>query len=292
MNIKFTTYFKCVFMWAWLSLVLGCTENPFFAKDDRVQLKLQMKGTITLLNEADHSNIFVWIEGLEVNTRTNEQGDFTLTLDNPSSLPGGAQAWNGLFKIYYFVANYKFETSDVLIKNGSFVFDENDLTKEGKLREDIVLAPLVKISGTILPDVPIYETPYPEQKVRITITLEPVSSTSPVFFTSYVSEGSGVKSFFLKREDGPISESFIFFDGYPLYESGIYLGQTIVSQIELPARLLKAGTYTVLPYILIKQTGLPAELIKSISEFANTFTLEFLKVPLKYESTKLVMLKR
>jgi hypothetical protein len=279
-------------MWAWLSLILACTENPFFAKDERVQLKLQIKGNITLLDEADHSNTFVWIEGLEVNTRTNESGDFTLTLDNPSSLPGGPQAWNGLYKIYYYVANYKFETSEVLIKNGAFVFDKNDLTKEGHLREDIVLAPLVKISGTILPDVPIYETPYPEQKVRITITLTPVSTTTPIFFTSYVSAGNEVKSIFLKREDGPLAKSFIFFDGYPQYESGIHLGQTIVSQIEIPARLLRAGTYTALPYILIKQTGLPAELINSISEFANTFTFEFLKVPLKYESTKLVMLKR
>ncbi len=291
-GVKYLKTYKHLLMWAWLALVLGCTENPFFAKDEKVQLNLQIKGNVTFLDEEDHSDIFVWIEGLEVNTRTAENGDFTLTLDNPTSLPGGAQAWNGPYKIYYYVANYKFETSEVLIKNGEFVFDKNDLTKGGKLREDIVLEPLVKITGKILPDIPIYETVYPQQKLWITITLSPVSSSPLVFFTSYLGEGGEVSSFFLKREDGPLLESFVLFDGYPEYESGVHMGQTIVSKISLPVRLLKAGTYTVLPYVLIKQNGLPAELINNISEFANTFTLEFLKVPIKYESTKLVILKR
>jgi hypothetical protein len=288
-NKKIISY---VFLVIGLYLVFACTENPFFAKNEQVQFKLKIKGNVTFLDEMDHSGIFVWIEGLEVNTRTNKQGDFTLTLDNPSSLPGSAQAWNGPYKIYYYVANYRYESSEVLIKNGEFEFGESDLTNKGKLREDIVLAPLVKISSTILPDVPIYETVYPQQKVRITISISPLSSTSPVFFTSYVGAGGEVKSYFLKKEDGPVAESFIFFDGFPQYESSIHLSTTFTSKIELPARLLKAGTYTVVPYILIKQNGLPAELLKSISEFANTFTFEFLKVPLKYDSAKLVMLKR
>ena len=45
---------------------------------------------------------------------------------------------------------------------------------------------------------------------------------------------------------------------------------------------LEAGDYEVIPYLLIQQDGLPEELFLSISEYYDTFTAEYLKLPLSF----------
>jgi len=271
-------------------LASSCVENPFFGKNDQPQLKLKVTGTVLMENEIDHSDIFVWIEGFDIGTKTDSKGDFKLTLTNPELLSGGALAWNGVFKIYYYVANFKYVVSEVLIKNGEFVFDRYDLTEKGELKDNIKLKPLVKIETILWPDIPIYEKSF-EQKMRVTINITRMTS-EPVTYTSYVGDNGGVMSYFLKRVDGPVGKSYTRLHDYPAFVYNEILTGPLESEIEIISAFLSPGKYIAVPYFVIKQQNLPTALIKNISEFANTLTLEFLKVPLRIESTELVVLER
>jgi len=67
-----------------------------------------------------------------VSVRTDKRGNFILTLPSPQLQPGGGLT--GSYKIYYYVANYEYAVSTVLIRNGRFEYNSEDINKEGKTK--------------------------------------------------------------------------------------------------------------------------------------------------------------
>ena len=62
-------------------LFSGCTNNPFFSDEIKTNEKLSFTGNVQLPLTNDHSDIHVYLEGLDVLTKTDRNGDFKITAD-------------------------------------------------------------------------------------------------------------------------------------------------------------------------------------------------------------------
>jgi len=151
-------YIKFIFIIIAISSVyVACTDNPFFEDTEFWSDKLWVRGQVELnridndLPLEDKSGVFVWLEGLNVSTHTNSDGQFELQLASPATLPGGATAWNGAFKLYYYVANYKYEYSTIVIRNGKVEYGQQDVDEKGNINKIIQLDELLGIRTTISP---------------------------------------------------------------------------------------------------------------------------------------------
>ena len=87
-----------------LLLLANCSSNPFFG-DDVVENNLVLSGIITLQEETDNSDIFIWLRGINVSTKTKADGSFSLQLPSPETWPGGAFAWMGKLPLYFYMNN-------------------------------------------------------------------------------------------------------------------------------------------------------------------------------------------
>ena len=50
----------------------GCTHNPFFSDEIKTNEKFSLKGNVQLPFTNDHSDIHVYLEGLDVLTKTDQ----------------------------------------------------------------------------------------------------------------------------------------------------------------------------------------------------------------------------
>ena len=270
-----------------ISLVyLSCTDNPFFTDQEFWSDKLVIRGNVELNNSSDNSGVYVWLEGLNASTYTKSNGQFELKLPSPASLPGGATAWNGVYNLYYYLANYEYEFSSVLIRNGKVEYGNNDVDISGNIRDRIQLRELLGIKTTISPCSTKHNY-ISGQFIEISFETNGKSVNVETFVP--VNKWSGCIIF--KKIDAPYALSIFVlansneFTTINLSGSEILnmkLGGGEVWNIEpIPA---ESGDYEIVPFLLIEQEGLPEELLLSLSEYYNVFSSEYLKIPFKWEA--------
>ncbi len=276
------------------SVYLSCTDNPFFEDTDFLSDKLIIRGKVELDQSDDASGVFVWLEGLNVHTYTKFNGEFELHLNSPALLPGGASAWNDEYKLYYYLANYKYETSSILIRNGKVEYGKLDVDNNGRIQKNIKLTELLGIRTTISPCSIKTNTIF-KQKVDLYFTIH----FETVRLATYVplDETSGCVIF--KRLDAPQALSvFVLANKNTLRSIDITTSQVWNMQLgginemgvkDMDPVPIESGLYEVIPYFVIEQTGLPDGLLQSISPYYKTFSAEYLKLPFKWNVDTLLV---
>jgi hypothetical protein len=270
------------------SAYLGCTDNPFFEDTDFQSDKLIVRGTVELDQSDDPSGVYVWLEGLNVSTYTKSDGQFELHLASPAILPGGATAWNGVYTLYYYLANYKYESSSILIRNGKVEYGKLDVDNKGMINQKIKLTELLGIKTTINPCSTETNTIF-RQKVDLSfiingesVTVEtyvPLDATSGCIIFKRLDAEQTLSKFVLANKNTlriiDISSSDVW---------NMQLGDTdelgIMNMDPIP---VESGLYEVVPFLLIEQEGVPKELLQSISPYYDSFSAEYLKLPFKWD---------
>jgi hypothetical protein len=271
-----------------ISLVyVSCTDNPFFKDTDFLSDKLVIKGMVELDESDDPGGIYVWLEGLNVSTYTNPNGRFELHLSYPATLPGGATAWNGEFLLYYYLANYSYKTSSILIRNGKVEYGKLDVDKSGNIMNKIVLQKLLGISTTISPCSTRTNTIF-KQKVDLSLTIFRESIKLETFIPLDATSGCVI----FKRLDAPQKLSLFVLANKNTYrvvditssqvwkmQLGSVNEMGVKDMDPIPA---ESGLYEVVPFLVIEQEGVPKELLESISPYYKSFSAEYLKLPFKW----------
>jgi len=98
---------------------------------------LIVEGKVRLSDNSDPSNVFIWLEGLNISTYTDEAGEFILNIPPPQFQPGGGMS--GDFRLFYYVGNYKCTSSSVVIRDGYIDCGVGDVDSEGNVNEIIIL---------------------------------------------------------------------------------------------------------------------------------------------------------
>jgi len=272
-------------------LQLSCTDNPFFSDKDFSSDKLVIKGKVELSHSSDYSGVYVWLEGLNVSTYTNSDGQFNLKLSSPVSLPGGAAAWNGVFKLYYYVANYRYEFSSVLIRNGKVEYGNYDVNNSSNINKTIQLTEILGIRTTISPS----STTHGYLKGQ-TINLYFDTHGYSVSVDTFEPQNPYSACVIFRKIGDPNTKAI-----FVLANINEYKRLELFGSINWETRLgggdgwdiqpipVESGDYEVIPYIIIHQDDLPEELLLSISEYYDTFTSEYLKLPFKWQVDTLIV---
>ena len=270
---------------------VSCTDNPFFTDQEFWSDKLVVRGNVELNNSSDNSGVYVWLEGLNASTYTKSDGQFELKLPSPASLPGGATAWNGVYNLYYYLANYEYEFSSVLIRNGKVEYGNNDVDISGNIKHRIQLRKLLGIKTTISP-CSTRVNYVRRQKIEVSFTTYDKS----VYVETFVPVNDLSGCIIFKNIDNPYSLSIFVLANSNEFKTikisgsevlNMKLGGGEVSDIEpIPA---ESGDYEIVPFVLIEQEGLPEELLLSLSEYYKVFSSEYLKIPFKWEADTFIV---
>ncbi len=268
-----------------LSFLLGCTENPFLEEEEVSSRAIV--GTVKLKDGWNPEGIHVWLEGLDVWTRTDENGDFRLDLPPPGS-EGTGEGVNEDFYLYYYVANYRLDSSKVVILNGEVARSAGDINDKGELKEVKYLYRILDVHTDISPD------GIPEDYKRgVTITVSLTATSGPLFVKSF----KRVQNSVLKRT------GFIILDADGNFERAMHLGRWWRRAAEIvpdggkvweikflwSACDLPKGTYGIIPYLLVLQDGIPAGLIESLGPEATELGPGYLRMPFKRDEGTLVV---
>lgn len=271
-----------IFIFLTAIFIITCTSNPIF--DDKInnKEKLSVEGQVFLNGDGDNSGVYVWFDGLNYSVYTDSTGFYKFELPPANLQPGGGIS--GIFKIYYYVNNYKIDSASTLIINGEFQYGNGNIEPDGTIRPK-VLKKLLEIETILIPD---RISNISKDTLDIRINLNPLVDTLIVFSLQRAS-GQTSCIFIIQKDDPP--EKSILLQG-----AGTYLtSQTLTVTTEwrilyvFPVGFFSLGEYDFIPYIIIEQEGVPKGLLDSIDPNLQNFSYEYLKTPTKQSFGKLVV---
>jgi len=251
---------------------LGCTGNPIDSGGISSG-QSQMIGKVQLENGHNREGVYVWMRDFDLNAFTTEDGSFSLTW------PSGFSNVTGIFRVYFFVANYQLDSVNVAVREGEFLYGQEGLNTNGELRQTVRLKQFLEVSADVSPEI-VTRLNYIDVTMTFSLGLRTLNGVSTVVLPN-TTPGFLSSVFFKNTETG---ELFIF-KGLPVTtEEEIPVGQTrivrkmnvVFSRINLPA-----GKYLFIPYILVKRKDLPEDLVNSIALNTLAFGPNYLKLPFK-----------
>ena len=259
------------------SYQLSCTKSPFeadIAPEPRI-----IRGSVDLLNTSPDDNIFVWLEGFDLSTRTDESGVFSIEI--PKELSESTSSLNGIFKLYFYVANYEIKTVSIPVRNGLFLYGEGDLNNQGSLTHTIQMHKILDILTLVEPQ---WVPNWYEGQIDVQVTLQATFDSVTVIYPKSIGGLLGAvllrnretQEIFVDIPDiGASTRAYDVIGTEPESRRMIFqLNGTNFRELFLPL-----GAYEVIPYFLIEHDNLPQELIKTLAVDAEVIGKNFLKIP-------------
>ena len=259
-----------------LFIELSCTENPFWSDPPTTVMKLT--GIVNTDNNITNAPAYIWLEGLDIDTVTNDNNEFIIELNNTQTPNGNI---NGPLKTYFYLHNYRIDHATIYFTDGHFSDSQTDFSTDGELLEPVLLEKLVS-AETSLP--PIFNTSFEE---TLTVKLDLDVHNSATWLIGY----KRVLSQNMYLPSGVIFRSIL----YPqvihinrLYHDSIVPleydpGSAITWTYEIDSDSLHtlSGDYEVFPFFLVNQDHVPDDLLYSLG-IDDIFTInsEYLQLPM------------
>jgi len=257
-----------------LLFISSCTGNPF-SEDNNIQRQnTQISGIVELRDNNDPEGTFVWFEGFDSSARVQKSGDFKLTVP-PNQSQGGSKGISGVFKIYFYLANYKLTTAEVVTRNGEFVYSSADLNKDGKLPPIFMIREL-SINTKVAPA---SVSKNYTSAINVELALKGNSNLDvEIPFTI-----PGQLGAILVRN--VVTNELFTFKAYPsMFDSQIieFGSATITRTLEfdLLTFTLPPGQYEIIPYLIVRRNNVPSALLKKLGS-VSSFGPNYLNMPIK-----------
>ncbi len=267
-----------ILLWAAIALASSCTRNPFDHGKIRAPGRT-ISGKVALTDGGSPQNVYVWLEGINAGTFTDSAGNFQLTLPaGPAA--GGSSGLTGVYRLYFYIANYKLETVKVALQDGEVLYGQEGLTGEGALRQPVYLTRWLRVQTIVVPEsVPLNY----KEKIWIKSTVQSELDSVTVVFPR--SDGTFLGGVFLRntKTDSVTIIQSAFGPEVQFSVSVGYEPRSLVRIFTLASYPLSPGTYEIIPYLLIEQPGLPRELVLSLGEHATELSPDYLKIPFRRE---------
>ena len=262
-----------------LFFALGCTENPLF-KDNQIEGN-SIKGKVLLKDKQTDHVAYVWLEGFDIGTFTDKDGDFQLDLS--TSKQGGL---SGQYKLYFYVNNYQPDSASVLIHNGNVQPDAGDLDKKYRLRETVTLSKILDIETVVTPNTISADF---DDILHVTVTLTAYQDT--VRITTKIRDATVLTSAFI-REIGNETQVQLIDDGGTTYSQlpirkeydNPDFKRRFFMTIPFEAVNFTPGEYEMIPYLLVTPLNIPAALFNSLMRDQTQLSPDFLNIPISENS--------
>ena len=278
--MKTKTQLIYALLMAGMTLLSQCTENPF--SDSNISLPgTTIRGTVELSSDSSPDGVFVWLEGFDFGTYTDNNGRFQFKLPSPKSQSG--LGVTGTFRMYFYLANFDVVTHDIVLRNGELIYQKSHLDQNGELRNSIYLSKFLDIDIKIEPSSVNLNYSGP---ITIQLTLRAIKDSAIIQIPD---NSQGPLSILMIQTVLPDQDFFEIVLTNPLALNANLVTDTItvVPKVWMagfamsPGRLPK-GKYQIVPYFLINpRSNLPAEMLNNLGHNINRPVSEFLKIPTK-----------
>ena len=259
-----------------LFIELSCTENPFWSDPPTTVMKLT--GIVNTDNNITNAPAYVWLEGLDIDTVTNDNNEFIIELNNTQTPNGNI---NGPLKTYFYLHNYRIDHATIYFTDGHFSDSQTDFSTDGELLEPVLLEKLVS-AETSLP--PIFNTSFEETlKVKLDLDVHN-SATWLIGYKRVLSQNMYLPSGVIFRSilyPQVIHINRLYHDSIvPLeYDPGSAITWTY--EIDSDSLDTLSGDYEVFPFFIVNQDHVPDDLLYSLG-IDDIFTInsEYLQLPM------------
>lgn len=261
----------------------ACTDSPF--DSDIRPVSRFIRGEVQLDDPKDaRAGVYVWLRGINLSARTDSLGKFEITIPNTLVGPGNAKV-NGVFPLYFYVANYNLDSLATVVRDGLFEYGHAGIDANGNLQEPIRLFKILTITTIVVPPAVAqnFDGPIDMQStfratgdsVRIVVPKSVGGLLGGIFFRHrqtgkiYIDipdEGADTRDRLIIGQD-PFSRRQIF-----------QLNGTNFRELFLPT-----GDFEVIPYFFIEQANMPPGLLESLGDDVEAPTTEYLKIPFRRE---------
>jgi len=271
-------WFICALVWFY-----GCSENSIGDYEINGGQK-QIQGQVRLSNNLSPENVYVWLEGFDMGTRTDGQGNFRFILPTAASSNGVT----GAFELYYFLANFYLETSEVFVRDGNFLYSLGEINSEGRLNQPKFLSRRLRIETRVQPEsISIQSLGTSTTSLQVDVFLQAITDSVIVFFPGVIQGIRGPLLFRnIERDETLIKESI----PTEFVESALdTIDSSIVRRtmnIKLTPKFLPVGEYEVIPYILIQDIEVPQRLIESLGNNVEALSQQYPSLPMKREGDR------
>jgi len=261
-----------------LFLFCGCTDS--FLGDDEISGNNRIvRGKVQLENFNDASGVFVWLEGLQISTKTDQDGNFELFLPASSAVVN-----ESLLELFCYVGNYVPYKESLVVRDGAFVYSENKINSSGSFNEPFFMIKSFDIDVMVRPSRISNRKNAP---LNIQVTLSSVHEKAKVFFPFNV-DGFRTPLIFKNLDTGEITVRNTTLVGLGSIEN-VVLSKTeyIRSYVaNVASNEFIAGSYEIIPYMLVPDQVVPQELLTSIHPNVEKIGKNYLQLPFKRSGGK------
>ncbi|TDI84607.1 MAG: hypothetical protein E2O79_03135 [Caldithrix sp.] len=259
-------------------ILSSCTSNPF-GDDDISGGNRKISGKVQLSNNLNPEGVFVWLEGLNIGTKTDAQGTFQLILPPPSSQSSGGIS--GVFNIYFYMDNFDIVTKPVAVGGGLFVYSQGELNNSGEFFNAIFLFQSLSIETVMMPNIVAGDT---GSVISAWVTLQAMKDTVTVFYPRTVTTAE--RDFLAPLLFRNVITNEVFIIEFVLAGLGFsdFIDVTVAPITRqyvtgLSPGLLPVGKYEVIPYLFTAHDNLPNALLKTIGQNVEELGADYLKIP-------------
>jgi hypothetical protein len=270
-------HFLKIYFISALVVVFSCTENPIF-KDKEIGGNT-IKGKVALEDGQSAESVFVWLEGHNVSTFTDQSGAFQLGLPTSSETGGGM---TGRSRLYFYVNNYQLDSATVFFINGNLQTSAGDLDKNATLKQTIVLAKVLDIDVAVTPAVLSADF---SDSLHLTVTLQ--AHPDSVLITTRIHDALYLTAVFVKQGDTVenirlIDQGGTLYTKIPVYREYKIPGFKLQYFMTVPfdAKEYTAGEVEIIPYVMVTPINLPAGAVRNLTRNYQELTTDFLNIPI------------
>ena len=264
-----------------------CTNNPF-SNEEGISNNT-IRGTVELSDGASPKDVHVWFEPFGISARTDENGSFELTLPPHSEQGGGGV--NGIFNLYFYVANYGLTSVEVILFNGTLKFPTEVFNRKGEIADNVRLVKILSIEASLSSS---SFTENREDSIEVTLTAQatvdpievtaafsnPLSQGDPQFIVGFIRKANGDQNFCMSiyRENRQHRTA-----GFQIDKQQIELFPLVIYN---KPGALSPGEYEFIPHLQVHQKNIPLGLTESLDNDAGNLCRGFFNIPLKVKNNR------
>jgi len=269
----------------------ACTGNPF--SDDEISQGMRRISGKVEVRDNTHSpeGVYVWLQGFDIGTFTDQDGNFEIILPSSAQNSGGGA---GILNLYYYLANYKLAITELTVRNGEFIFANGEINNEGELHRPIFMPRILDISTVLTPSTAHADTSI---FMKVEVVLSSETDSVNVFYPRETFKGPNklIAPLFVKNLE---TETAIYVEATLVginqedlitIERGRPFVRTML--LSMDKGVLSEGQYEIIPYLRVSQPEVPAELLNNLIEDIDSFGLDYLNVPFFRTSGVLSVMK-
>lgn len=273
-------------------LPLACTESPIGSLGGETARNGtdEVRGHVVLSDGGSAENAYVWLQGYNIGTRAGVDGSFTIKLPPPAA-QGGDRRVDGIYTIFFYVANYYLRTASVVVRNGEFLYGHGDLLMDGTLVDERrVLTKFLHIQTKVAP---IEARNDQLDLLSATVTLSPVRSDDSVAvrFPELLERHTAYLLLVARNSGASVRLSTQRFTINSKGGSQFVKNEPLELTMEFDLRdlRLEPGSYVAVPFVLMEHEPVPEQMLLDLGFFRDEPLDSFLALPYGISAAELLV---